>query len=272
MLRPMMLRNEYNQSSVIPPPALAIEWGTSPHNDKLHFLFPMKTLCCIGAILPCLVNKAFTASTLAGLLCLGLTGCCTSPAASAQAKAPKRTYSSFDIPAQGAGKEAIVAGTIDFQNADVEQVLAIYQELSGRTVVRGPMPRPQISLRSQTPLTRVEALQLLDTVLAQNGITMVLSGETVVKAVPQAQAVVECPPNITLPLEKLPDSSSIMSRTVQLKNVKAVEVMPVLQPFTKIPNALLPIGSSNQLVIRDYSSNVKYMLRMLQDLEKNSGR
>ena len=232
----------------------------------------MKTICHLGAVLTCPVNREFAALALAGLLCLGLTGCCTGRAASSEANASKRTYSSFDIPAHGAGKEAIVAGTIDFQNADLEQVLAIYQELSGRTVVRGGLPRPQITLRSQTSLTRVEALQLLDTALAQNGITMVLSGENAVKAVPQGQAVTECPPNITLPVDELPDSSSIMTRTVQLKKVKAVEVMPVLQPFTKTPNALLPIGSSNQLVIRDYSSNVKCMLKMLQELEKSSKR
>jgi general secretion pathway protein D len=204
---------------------------------------------------------------LAGLLCLGLTACCTNPPASAQ----KRTFSSFDIPARGAGKEVTAAGTFDFQNADLEQVLAIYQELSGRTVIRGPLPRPTITVRNQTPLTRIQALQLLDTVLAQNGIAMVLAGETAVKAVPQSMAAAEAPPEITLPLEELPESGSFMSRMVQLKNVRAVEVIPVLQPFIKTPNALLPIQSQNLLVIRDYSANVKCMLKMLRELEKDSG-
>jgi general secretion pathway protein D len=212
-------------------------------------------------------NTQLASAILAGLLCLGLTGCCTNPPASAQ----KRTFSSFDIPARGAGKEVTAAGTFDFQNADLEQVLAIYQELSGRTVIRGSLPRPTITVRNQTPLTRIQALQLLDTVLAQNGIAMVLAGETAVKAVPQSMAAAEAPPEITLPLEELPESGSFMSRMVQLKNVRAVEVIPVLQPFIKTPNALLPIQSQNLLVIRDYSANVKCMLKMLRELEKDSG-
>jgi general secretion pathway protein D len=203
--------------------------------------------------------------TLAGLLCVGLAACSTSPPASAQ----KRTWSSFDIPTTRAGQQETAAGMIDFQNADVLQVLAIYQELSGRTVIRGPLPRVTISVRNQTPLTRVQALQLLDTALAANGIAMVLAGDTAVKAVPAAQAITEAPPNITLPLELLPDSGSFMSRTVQLKKVRPSEVIPVLQPFVKTPNALLPIDGSNLLVIRDYSANVRRMLQMLQDLEKN---
>jgi len=61
-----------------------------------------------------------------------------------------------------------------------------------------------------------------------------------------------------------------MSRSVQLKTVRAVEVVPVLVPFAKTPNAVLPIASSNQLVIRGYSANVRRMLRMIEELEKSA--
>lgn len=200
---------------------------------------------------------------LASLVALALAACRTSPPAATQ----KTTFSSFDVPAHGAGKEPMAPGLIDFHNADLEQVLAIYQELSGRTVIRGTLPHPTITVRNQTRLTRVQSLQLLDTALAENGITMVLTGDFAVKAVPAAQAASESPPNITLPVDELPDSGSYMMRTVQLKKVKAVELMPVLQPFAKMPNALLPLASSNQLIIRDYSSNVRRMLQLVQDLE-----
>jgi hypothetical protein len=42
-------------------------------------------------------------------------------------------------------------------------------------------------------------------------------------------------------------------------------------PLAKAPNALLPIQAQNLLVIRDYSANVKRMLKMLQELEKDPG-
>jgi type II secretory pathway component GspD/PulD (secretin) len=112
---------------------------------------------------------------------------------------------------------------------------------------------------------------LLDTALAENGIAMVLAGDFAVKAVPAAQAATESPPEITLPADKLPDSGSFMMRTVKLKKVRAVEVIPVLQPFAKAPNALVPIAASNQLIIRDYSSNVRKMLELLEELEAGAG-
>lgn len=203
---------------------------------------------------------------LAGLLCLGLAACRTSSSPVAQT----RTFSSFDLPTRQTEQPEVVSGAINFQKAELEQVFAVYQELSGRTVIRGPLPRVAISVRNQMPLTRIQALQLLDTVLAENGIAMVLSGELAVKAVLATQAASEAPPNITLPLEALPDSGSFMMRTVHLRKVKAVELIAVLQPFVKTPNALMPISSSNQLIIRDYAANVRRMLQLIQELEKNA--
>lgn len=160
---------------------------------------------------------------------------------------------------------------LNFQNTEVTQVLQIYQEISKRTVIRPTtLPRPTISLRNETPLSRVEALQLMDTVLAENGIAMVLAGDTAVKAVPVVQAAQESPPEITLPWRSLPDSGSFMMRTVQLKKHRPSELIPVLMPFCKVPNALLPIDSRGRLILRDYSSNIRKMLQVVEDLENNA--
>jgi type II secretory pathway component GspD/PulD (secretin) len=127
-----------------------------------------------------------------------------------------------------------------------------------------------ISLRNQTSLTRVEALQLLDTVLAENGIVMVLAGETAVKAVPVAQAPHESPPEISLPWRSLPDSGSFMMRTVQLRKLRPSEVVQVLMPFSKMPAAVLAIDAQGQLILRDYSSNIRKMLKLVEDLENGA--
>jgi type II secretory pathway component GspD/PulD (secretin) len=184
-----------------------------------------------------------------------------------------QTFSSFDVPSDRPAPRECLAGSLDFQNAELTQVLAIYQEISKRTVIRpATLPAPTISLRNQTPLSRVEALQLMDTVLAENGIAMVLAGVTAVKAVPVVQAAQESPPEISLPWRSLPDSGSFMMRTVQLKELRPSELVPVLMPFSKAPGAVLPIDSRGQLILRDYSSNIRKMLKLVEDLENNAPR
>lgn len=206
------------------------------------------------------------------LLCLGIAGCATHPTTHPE-KSHAQTFSSFDVPESRAAQGEYLAGTLNFQNAELMQVLAIYQEISKRTVIRpSTLPAPTISLRNQTPLSRVQTLQLLDSVLAVNGIAMVLSGDTAVKAVPVAQAAQESPPEIDLPWRSLPDSGSFMMRTVQLKKLRPSELVPALMPFGKAPNAVIPIDSRSQLILRDYSSNIRKMLKLVEDLESKASR
>jgi hypothetical protein len=181
----------------------------------------------------------------------------------------KRTYSSFDQPAAAADEETLPSGSINFQNVPLEQVLKVYEALSGRTVIRGTLPIISITLQSATPLTRIQTLQLFDSVLAENGIAMVLAGDHAVKAVPVATAASENPPEITLPWASLPDSSSPMTRTVTVKNLQAVEVVPMLMPFSKLPNSMVVIQDRNLLILRDYSSSIKQELKLLETLEQN---
>jgi type II secretory pathway component GspD/PulD (secretin) len=193
-------------------------------------------------------------------------GCATTPG-----KPFKQTYSSFDLPSEHGPEEKAAPGLIHFQGVSLAQVLDIYQTLAGRTVIHGALPDVQITLHTQTPLSRIETLQMLDTVLAQNGIAMVLSGDQAVKAVPAAQAVRENPPEITLPWRLLPDSSSVMTRIVPVQHFKPTEVVPVLMPFAKL-GSLIPIDGQHLLILRDYSANIRQELRLLEQLEKKSIR
>ena len=85
----------------------------------------------------------------------------------------------------------------------------------------------------------------METVLAENGIAMVLAGDTAVKAVPAALASQESPPEIFRPWRSLPDCGLFMMRSARLKRTEPSELVPVLMPFSKAPGAVLPIDSSS---------------------------
>jgi len=79
------------------------------------------------------------------------------------------------------------AGMIKFQASDLLQVLDIYQDLTGRTILRPQsLPPGKISVRSQTPLTRNQVIWMLDTLLlVQTGVAMKPEGDKFVFAVPK---------------------------------------------------------------------------------------
>jgi len=180
-----------------------------------------------------------------------------------------QTFSSFDRP-DARSAESFPKGAIKFEQIDAVQVLKFYQELSGRTVVYpSTLPAAKISLQNETPLTRVEILQALDTALAQNGITMVLMGTKFVKAVPSSQAPTEAGPVIELPPDQLPESSSYLTYIVPLKHRDATQIVPALQSLaSKMPNSIMAIKDPSILILRDYSANIRRMLQVVEQMDQ----
>ena len=207
---------------------------------------------------------------LASLLCCLLVGCGTTK--THQPQVPKTSFSSFDQPVPGVAEKIYGVNEINFKGMFLDDVLAIYAETSGRNVIRsGTLPKTSITLLNKTPVTRVETLQLFDTVLAQNGIAMVLSGEKSVKTVHIPAAGQEAGPVIDLPADQLPDSSSFMVRIVHLKKTKPSELVPVVQPFARVPNGIIPMDKERVLVLRDFSANIRQMLKMIDVAEGSGG-
>ena len=166
--------------------------------------------------------------------------------------------------------ETLPAGTINFPATDLNQVLQIYAELVGRTVLRPTsLPAPTITLKTQTPLTRREAIQAFDAVLALNGIAVVNVGDKFVKVVPTAQAGQIGAPFNNEKADQLPDMGQFVTHVIQTTNVHPTELVPVLTPFASagLANGILPIDSSQILVLRDYSENVKRMLEMVKKVD-----
>ena len=174
------------------------------------------------------------------------------------------------VPTGAAPEETVPPGMIDFRGADIKEVLQLYAELVNRTVLRvATLPAQPIILRTQTDLTKREAIQALDAVLALNGITMVNMGEKFVKAVPVGEANTTGAEFSKLTADQLPSLGQYVTHVVQLKYVKPGELVQALQPFAKIPNAILPIEGSQMLVLRDFTENIKRMLELIKEVDVN---
>jgi general secretion pathway protein D len=159
-------------------------------------------------------------------------------------------------------------GDLDFKGAPLDQIFDAYQEYSGRTILRPfTLPASSITLRSATAMTRKQAVQALDSVLALNGIVMINLGEIFVKAVPAAQAEKEGAEFDVTKTKELPDTEQFVTKVVTLKTAKPTEIAQVLAQFTKSASAITPIDSNQTLVLRDYSSNIKRMMELIEKID-----
>ena len=212
--------------------------------------------------------KYLTKMTLSVLLLA--TGCdrhAGLPRGSSGTKPMPPTFSSFDPPT---GTNVLAPHMMRFVNADIEQLFAVYQELSGRSLIRSPMipANIKITFENTTGLTRAEALQALDNVFAAQNIVMVYLGSRYVKAVPAAQAPQEPGPVVETAWEELPDSSSYVTYIARLKYLAPENAVSIAQPFARLPNSIVAARGSDLLVLRDYSANVRRMMQVLETADR----
>ena len=190
------------------------------------------------------------------------------PGAAANVASPAGTAATGAAPAPGVvtGQDEI-APMINFQGVEINQVLEIYAQYVGRTLLRANIPESKIILKTTTPLTRGETIQALQAVLALNGISVINIGEKFVKVLPSAEANTAAGEIDLSGSTNLPNLGSYVTHIVQLHYTKPSEMLPVIQPFAKLANSILAIDSNGILVLRDYAENVKRMLEMIERID-----
>ena len=159
----------------------------------------------------------------------------------------------------------------------LEQVLdEIYAPLVGRTPLHSSIdstfPKATlITLKTETDLTKPEAILALETVMGMNGITVVPIGDKFFKVVIEANADKEGGIMISNTASALPDAGKFITEIVQLKYADPDQVLAALSLFARASKqSVIYIPSTQSLILRDYTENVKRMLEMVEKLDVES--
>jgi general secretion pathway protein D len=164
------------------------------------------------------------------------------------------------------GSESV--GIIDFEGAPVQAVLDYYARLTKRSIIAAPNLAGVIRFRSQTELTRAEALQALDTVLAMNSVSVIPMGEKFLKVVQTPTAKQE---GVRIGIgepEGLPPSDTFLAQVVKIKYAELTDVTSAVQPLLHSYGAVVPLHQSNCILVIDTANNVLQMVELLKHVDQ----
>ncbi len=163
---------------------------------------------------------------------------------------------------------AAIPHTFNFPNSPLEPIFEMFTELTGKMVLYSPEVTGTVNLISgSVELTRQEAIEAITSSLALSGIVLTPLGDKFVKAVPVAEAIQHAPQVSAADDTNLPESGEFITRTVQLDQVKPSEAVEILRPLTKNPDGLIPIDSSQTLLIHSDAVTMKQMLEVLKSVD-----
>ncbi|MEX2150757.1 MAG: type II secretion system secretin GspD [Steroidobacteraceae bacterium] len=154
--------------------------------------------------------------------------------------------------------------TPNYKDADLGQVIEAVSQVTGKNFIVDPRVRAQVTMLSNTPMSPAAFYEAFLAILQVHGFVAVPSGN-VIKIMPDATAR-------QLPANDLPDrvsstSDEIVTQVLQVRNVSAAQLVPILRPMMPQSAHLAAYPSANMLIISDRASNVSRMTRIVQRID-----
>jgi general secretion pathway protein D len=172
------------------------------------------------------------------------------------------------------GTNEVAAYSYTYQSVTIDQLLEVYsQQLVGRTLLRAPglNTTATVVLKTVTPLTKSEAIQVFQSLLSLNGIVVQNVGDKFVKVLPADQAGGGGQKPDTSDASQLPELGTYVTHIVHLNYVKPSAMQTILTPFAKLPGAITPLEDNGILILRDNAENVKRMLELIAQVDTGGG-
>jgi general secretion pathway protein D len=170
-------------------------------------------------------------------------------------------------PARPQGPDVV---TLNFVNADIEGVVKVVSEITGRNFLLDPRVKGTINIVSAKPMPRAYVYDVFLSTLRLHGFTAIEDGR-MVKIVPEADAKLHASPTRGSWEDPRGSGDRIETRIFTLKHESAAQVVPVLRPLIAPQNTITAYQNSNTLVITDYANNMPRLAKIIDSIDQPSG-
>lgn len=184
----------------------------------------------------------------------------TSPASESAPAAPERP-----------ARDTSTGLRFNFRGAPLETVLNYLSEAAGFVIVLETPVRGTIDMWSAQPVSRTEAVELLNLAINANGYTATLKGRTLVVSSKEDARKRAIPIRTGNDPRQIPDNAEMVMQIIPLERIDAAQAASDLA--TLLPNSATVTANvdSNSLVVTDTQSNVRHIVQLLSALDGSAG-
>lgn len=157
--------------------------------------------------------------------------------------------------------------TLNFVNAEIEGVVRVVSEITGKNFVIDPRVKGTVTIISGKPVARVLVYEVFLSALRLQGFAAV-EDRGIVKIVPEADAKLHPTPTLVPGEKSGSDVDRIETRVFMLDHESAVQMMTILRPLIAPNNTINAYQNSNALVITDYANNLRRLGKIIEALDQ----
>lgn len=201
--------------------------------------------------------------------CLGLA--LLSAGLSAQdAAAPAPTPAAADASARP-GRDQPGSLRFNFRGAQLETVLNYLSEAAGFIIVLETPVRGTIDMWSAQPVSRQEAVQLLNLALNKNGYTATLKGRNLIVSSKEEARKKNIPIRTGNDPREIPDNAEMVMQIIPLERIDATQAAADLASLLPSSATITANQDSNSLVVTDTQSNIRHIVELVSALDGSAG-
>ena len=167
-------------------------------------------------------------------------------------------------PSVGNGEEGL---RLNFRGAPLDEVLDYLSKAAGFVIVREAQITATVDVWSHQPLSKDEAVNLLNTILNEKGYAAIRRDRTLTIVDRNTAKERDLPVKTGADPEIIPKTDEMVTQVVPVRYVDAVALVENLQPLIPSYSTLTANQSSNSLVITDTQANVRRLAEIIQALD-----
>jgi general secretion pathway protein D len=170
---------------------------------------------------------------------------------------------------QDSGRAADVV-TLNFVDAQIEGVVKVVSDITGKNFVLDPRVKGTIDITSAQPLPRSSVYDVFLAALRLQGFAAVEDG-AIVRIVPETDAKLYPGTINGRPSRSRASGDRIQTEVFTLKYQSAAQMVAILRPLISPNNAITAYPNSNTLVITDYANNLRRLSGIIDAVDQPSG-
>lgn len=170
------------------------------------------------------------------------------------------------------GREAPGGGLrFNFRGAPLETVLNYLSEAAGFVIVVETPLKGTVDMWSAQPVTRQEAVQLLNLSLNKNGLTATLRGRNLVVTSKEEARKSTIPIRTGNDPRQIPDNAEMVMQIIPLERIDAMQAASDLATLLPSSSTITANQDSNSLIVTDTQSNVRHVVELVNALDGSAG-
>jgi len=159
---------------------------------------------------------------------------------------------------------------LNFRNAPLEMVLNYLSDAAGFIIVMDTQVRGNVSVISSHPMTRNEAVDLLNAVLNKNGYAALRDGRTLTILDKNDAKTRNIPVKTSNDPDSIPNNAEIVTQIIPIRFVEARQLVTDLSSFVSPQATIVANEVGNSIVVTDTQSNIRHLTEIIQAIDNSA--